>query len=50
MTGEYRWICPTCRMDSSMNYQLSRKDDVLVCTKDPQHRFRIGKDGFLRSV
>jgi len=50
MTGEYTLICPTCRMSSSMNYQLSKKEDVFFCPKNPEHKFRLGNDGFLKSV
>jgi len=43
-------ICPTCRMNSSMNYQLSKKGDMFVCTKNPEHKFRLDKSGLLKSV
>jgi len=50
MSGEYTMICPACRMSSSMNYQLSKKEDVFFCPKNPEHKFRLGSDGFLKSV
>ncbi len=50
MTNEYMMICPVCRMNSSMNYHLSKKEDVFICTKNPEHKFKLGKDGFLKSV
>ena len=50
MTGEYTWVCPICRMDSSMNYQLSKKNDLFLCPKSPEHKFKMGPDGFLKSI
>lgn len=43
-------ICPTCRMSLSMNYQLSKKEDLFSCPKNPEHKFRLGTDGFLKSL
>jgi len=37
-------------MNSGMNYVLSKKGEVLVCNKNPEHKFKLGKDGLLNSV
>lgn len=46
----YNKICPTCRLNAGMNCQLSESNGVFVCSNNPQHKFEIGKDGFLKSV
>ena len=50
MNVEDARICTTCLISTGMNCLLSKKDDVFVCTNNPQHRFRMEKDGFLKSV
>jgi hypothetical protein len=50
MNVEDTRICTTCLMSTGMNILLSKKDDVFVCTNNPGHKFRLGKDGFLESV
>ena len=50
MNVEDARICTTCLMSTGMNILLSRKDDVFVCTMNPVHKFRLGSDGFLKSI
>ena len=50
MISEDAKVCPMCYMNYSMNYQLSKKEDVWICSNNDQHRFKTGKDGFLKSV
>jgi cupin superfamily acireductone dioxygenase involved in methionine salvage len=50
MNVEDARICTTCLMNTGMNILLAKKDDVFVCPKNPAHRFRLGKDGYLRSL
>ncbi|VVB73787.1 Uncharacterised protein [uncultured archaeon] len=46
---EYR-MCPACRVQTGFNQELSRSGDEFVCPSNPEHRFRMGDDGFLKSV
>ncbi len=48
MSGEQ--ICPECWRDSGIGFVLSRKEDLLICPNSPAHKFRVGEDGFLKSV
>lgn len=43
-------VCPKCRLNTSMNYYLRKEGDVYVCPNDPNHRFRMGKDGYLEEA
>jgi len=50
MNVEDTRICTTCLMSTGMNILLSKKDDVFVCTRNPEHKFRMGKDTYLKSL
>lgn len=49
MTNEYVMVCPECRMSFSMNAVLSKAENGYLCTSNPQHKFKMGDDGFLKS-
>ena len=44
-------VCPKCNMESSIASVLrEEKSGEFVCTKNPAHRFKLDKDGWLVSI
>lgn len=44
-------ICPKCNMESSIASELKEdKSGEFICKKNPAHRFKLDKDGWLVSV
>ena len=50
MAVEYGMVCPECLMRTGMSSFLAKKEGVMVCGKNPEHRYKVDKDGMLRSV
>ncbi|MCX6768743.1 MAG: hypothetical protein NTY83_02795 [Candidatus Micrarchaeota archaeon] len=50
MAVEYGMVCPECLMRTGMSSFLAKKEGVMVCSKNPEHRYRVDKDGMLRPV
>jgi len=46
------YICIKCNTEKGFYTKLSAdgKNGELVCTVDPKHKFKVGKNGFLESV
>ncbi|MBD3210656.1 hypothetical protein GF318_04720 [Candidatus Micrarchaeota archaeon] len=42
--------CPECSMGFGMHSPLRDRGDHYQCTANPQHKFKLGQDGFLKSV
>jgi len=49
MANEFTKGCPECSMSFGMNSPLSKSEDSFLCTANPQHKFKLGADGFLKS-
>ena len=50
MTNECMKGCPECSMSFGMSSTLSKAEDEFRCTANPAHKFKLGTDGFLKSV
>jgi len=46
------YSCTKCNVEKGWSARLveDEKSKELVCTVDPKHRFKVGKNGFLESV
>ncbi|MBU0591374.1 hypothetical protein KKD40_04105 [Candidatus Micrarchaeota archaeon] len=42
--------CPVCSMCFGMSAHVSKSEEGFTCSSNPQHRFRLGTDGFLMSI
>ncbi len=43
-------VCPICRLHTSMNYYLRKEGDIYICPNDQNHKFKMGKNGYLEEV
>lgn len=50
MTNEYMRGCPECCMSFGMNSTLLKAEEGLRCVTNPLHKFKVGNDGFLKSL
>jgi hypothetical protein len=50
MTNEFMRGCPECYMSFGMNAVVSQVDQEYRCTANPAHKFKLGTDGFLKSI
>lgn len=50
MVNELLMGCPECSMAYGMNSALSKSENEYRCTANPAHKFRLGPDGFLKSL
>ena len=50
MTNEFQKGCPECYMSYGMNCTVSKVDQEFRCTSNPAHKFKLGEDGFLKSL
>jgi hypothetical protein len=50
MTNEYQMGCPECSMSFGMNSVLCKGDEGFKCSANPEHKFKLDENGFLRSL
>ncbi len=50
MTNEFMRGCPECYMAYGMNCVVSKFEQEFRCTSNPAHKFKLGEDGFLKSL
>ena len=50
MTNEFLRGCPECSMAHGMSSPLSKSENEFRCTANPAHKFKLGSDGFLKSL
>ncbi len=50
MENQYVMGCPECIMSLGINSPVSKTDEHFQCSTNPAHRFRLGEDGFLKSL
>lgn len=50
MTNEIMLGCPECSMAFGMSSAVSKNKDEFQCTANPAHRFKMGSDGFLKTL
>ena len=50
MTSEYQIGCPECYMSCGLNAILSKSENEFRCTANPTHKFKMGTDGFLKTL
>lgn len=50
MANEFLKGCPECSMSCGMSSTLTKAEDEFRCTANPSHKFKLGSDGFLKSL
>ncbi len=50
MTNEFMRGCPECYMAFSMISVVNKFDQEYRCAANPAHKFKLGEDGFLKSL
>lgn len=50
MENQYVMGCPECFMAFAMNSQVHKVGEHFQCRSNAAHKFRLGEDGFLKSV
>lgn len=50
MESEYIMGCPECSMSFGMHSPVQKTGDCFQCRANPMHKYKIGEDGFLKSV
>ena len=50
MAYGYTMGCPVCYMCTGMIAPVAKSDDGFMCSNNPEHKFKLGTDGFLKSV
>jgi len=50
MTNEIVLGCPECYMAFGMNACVSKNTEGFQCTANPAHKFKMGTDGFLKTL
>jgi hypothetical protein len=50
MANEFLMGCPECSMTHGMSSTLSKAENEFRCSANPAHKFRLGTDGFLKSL
>jgi len=50
MESNYIMGCPECSMAFGMQSPIHKVGEHFQCRADPLHKFKIGEDGFLKSI
>ena len=50
MESEYIMGCPECSMSAGMQSPVTKTGEHFQCRANPMHKYKLGEDGFLKSV